>query len=115
MKLAHAVDHRLTGFLVRANPEGRILFSQAGERVAHLVLVGAVFGSIETEITGSGKLIDSRRIGLRWIAERVAGEGVLESDDGDDVAGADRLHFFAVIGMHLQQAADPLAIALASS
>ena len=62
-----------------------------------------VFGSIETEITGSGKLIDSSTIGLRRIAERVAGERVLQADDGADIAGANRLNFFAVVRMHPQQ------------
>ena len=41
MKLAHALDDRLASFLVRAQAEGRILFSQPAKRGAHLVLVGS--------------------------------------------------------------------------
>ncbi len=36
-----------------------------------------VFGSIETEMTGSGKVIDSSTIGFVRVAERVAGERLL--------------------------------------
>ena len=48
-----------------------------------------VFGSIATEMTGAGKFIDSRMIGRLGAAERVAGGGLLQADDGDDVAGLD--------------------------
>ena len=48
-----------------------------------------VFGSMATWMTGAGKrhrLEDDR---VRRVAERVAGGGVLEAHDRDDVAGAD--------------------------
>ena len=60
-------------------------------------------------MTGSGNLIDSRMIGLRRVAERVAGEGLLQADGGGDVAGADLVHVLAVVGVHQKQAADALA------
>ena len=71
-----------------------------------------VFGSIAMAMTGSGKTIDSRRIGWSLVAERVAGGGVLEADGGDDVAGEDLLDVLAVVGVHLQEAADALLVAL---
>ena len=40
--------------------------------------------------------------------ERVAGAGVLEADARGDVAGEDRVDVFAVVGVHLQDAADAL-------
>ena len=46
------------------------------------------------------------------IAEGVAGEGVLQADDGGDVARIDLVDLFAVVGVHLQQPADALALAL---
>ena len=46
-----------------------------------------VFGSMATEITGSGKLMDSSTIGFARVAQGVAGGGVLEADGGVDVAG----------------------------
>ena len=67
-----------------------------------------VFGSIETAITGSGNSIVSSMIGAVRIAERVAGGGLLQADAGDDVAGVDLLALLAVVGVHLEDAADPL-------
>ena len=71
-----------------------------------------VFGSTATWMTGSGKverLEDDRVVG---IAEGVAGRGLLEPDHGDDVAGEDRVHVLAVVGVHLQDPADPLLAVL---
>ena len=71
-----------------------------------------VFGSTATEITGVGKLIDSRTIGFAGLGERVAGGRVLQPDHRDDVAGERRLHVLAVVGVHLEDAADPLLAVL---
>jgi hypothetical protein len=56
VELAHAGDDRLPGLLVRRDPERGILLREALERRGELVLVA-------TEITGSGNVIDSSRIG----------------------------------------------------
>ncbi len=81
VKLTHAVDQRLARLLVRANPEGRIFFSQAGQRGAHLVLVSA---RLRLDRDGDDRLREVDRLEhdrVARIAERVAGERVLESDD----------------------------------
>ena len=51
-------------------------------------------------------------IGCVAIAERVAGRGLLEAEAGDDVTGVDDLDVLAVIGVHLQEAADALLAVL---
>ncbi len=63
-------------------------------------------------MTGSGK--DDRLEDYRVvrIGEGVAGEGFFEPDRGGDVAGVDRVDLFAVVGVHLEDAADPLFLAL---
>ena len=71
-----------------------------------------VLGSILTSMTGSGKVIDSRTIGMVGIGQRVAGEGVLEADGGGDVARVDLLDLLAVVGVHLEDAPDALLLAL---
>src|SRR3712207_8736204 len=43
------------------------------------------------------RLEDDRLLG---VAEGIAGEGVLQADDGGDVAGVDLLHVLAVVGVH---------------
>ena len=47
-----------------------------------------------------------------WGAEGVTGEGILQAQRGGNVAGADFLQVFAVVGMHTQDAADALALVL---
>ena len=56
-------------------------------------------GSMAMEMTVSGKVIDSRRIGSWGVAERVAGDRVPQADDADDVAGLDRFDLLAVVGL----------------
>ena len=46
------------------------------------------------------------------IAQRIAGGGVLEASQGDDVAGTGFLDFFTRIGVHQQHAADALSLVL---
>ena len=70
-----------------------------------------VFGSIATEMTGSGNSIDSSRIGAAVDRQRVAGGRGLEADGGDDLARADLLPLLAVVRVHLEQAADALGLA----
>ena len=71
-----------------------------------------VFGSIASEITGFGKSIDSRTIGVLLVAQRVAGRDALQADRRGDVAGVDFLDFLALVRVHLQQAADALGALL---
>ena len=46
------------------------------------------------------------------VGQGVAGEGVLQPDDRGDVAGVDLVDLLAVVGVHLEDAADPLLLAL---
>ena len=67
-----------------------------------------VFGSIASEMTGSGKSIDSSTIG--FFSSQIVSPVVtlLQADRRGDVARVDFLDLFALVGVHLQQAADPL-------
>ena len=65
-----------------------------------------VFGSIACEMTGSGNVIDSSMIGDLLVAERVAGARVGQPDRRRDVARADRIDVFAMVGVHPQNAPD---------
>ena len=71
-----------------------------------------VFGSTATWMTGSGNVERLEHDRVRRVAERVAGGRRLEADDGDDVAGIDDVLVLAVVGVHLQDAADALAWSL---
>ena len=72
-----------------------------------------VLGSMATEMTGSGNSMDSRTIGLPS-SQRVSPVVVtLEAHSGGDVAGEDLGDVLAVVGVHLQDAPDPLLLVLA--
>ena len=69
-------------------------------------------GSMATEMTGSGKVICSRMTGLPRVAHGVADPAVLDGHGGGDVAGVDLLDLLALVGVHAQDAADALGVAV---
>ena len=71
-----------------------------------------VFGSMASEMTGSGKSIDSSSTG--FFSSQIVSPVVdaLEPDRRGDVAGVDLLDFLTLVGVHLQEAADALVLAL---
>ena len=112
MELAHALDDGLAGFLIGADAEGRILLRQAIERDAHLFLVGLRLRLDRDFDHRLGELHALQHDRMGRIAQRIAGGGALETRQRHDVAGAGFLDVFAVVGMHLQHAADTLPVAL---
>ncbi len=107
---AHPLEDGLAGFLVGRDAEGRILGRELGERDAELLLVGLRFRldrDLDDRVREFHLLEDH---GLGRIAERVAGAGILEAGQRDDVAGEGFLDVLAVIGVHEQHAADALAL-----
>ena len=112
MQLAHAGDDRLAGLLVGGDAERRILFGELLQREAHLVLLGlglGLDGDVDDRVGEFHGLEDDRMVG---IAEGVARRGVLEADGGDDVARGAVRAIDAVVRVHLEDAADALALAL---
>ena len=109
MQLAHALEDGLADLLVGRDAERRVLGGQLGQRHAQLLLVGLglrLDRDLDDRI-GEFHLLEDHRL-LR-IAQRVAGAGVLEAGERDDVAGVGFLDVLAVVGMHQQHAADALA------
>ena len=81
-------------------------------RDAHLLLVGLGLGlhrDLDDRIGEFHPLEDDRGIGR---AQRIAGGGVLETRQRDDVAGIGNLDVLAVVGMHQQHAADLFLLVL---
>ena len=77
-----------------------------------LVLVGLglrLDGDLDDRL-GEGHRFEDRSGGR--VAERVAGEGILEPDGRGDVARVDLLDLLAVVGVHPEDAADALLLAL---
>ena len=92
--------------------ERRIFLRQPVERHAHLLLVALGLRLDRDLDDGLREFHALEHDRLGGIAQRVAGGGVLEPGQRDDVAGARFLDVFAVVGMHLQHAADALAFVL---
>ena len=83
---------------------------QLVERHGHLFLVGLGLGLDLHFDDGIGEfhLLEDGR--LVRVAQRVAGAGFLETDEGDDVAGIGVGDFLAVVGVHENHAADALGL-----
>ena len=97
------------GLRVGLDAEGRVLLGQALQRDGRACPGRpSSWARCLTSMTGSGKVIDSRIDGVVGVGQGVAGEGVLEADRGGDVAGVDLLDLLAVVGVHLEDAADAL-------
>ncbi len=111
VKLAHAGNDGLAGFLVGSNQESRIFFVEPVERLGQLLLVGLGLG-LDGDLDNRGR--EGHRFELNRMArigQGVAGGCVLEADPGDDVTGEDRIDVLAMVRMHSQQAAEPLLLA----
>ncbi len=101
-------DDGLAGFRIGIDAERRVLRHQLRQRDAELLLVGLrlrLDGDLDDGI-GKFHLFQDDRL-LR-IAQRVAGAGLLEAGQRDDVARIGLLDVLAVVGVHQQHAADPL-------
>ena len=112
VQLAHAGDDRLARFLVGVDAERRVFLRQAIERDAHLFLVGL---GLRLDRHVDHRLREDHLLehdDVLRIAQRVAGRRFLQSDRRGDVAGAHFLDLLALVGVHLQDAADAFLAAL---
>src|SRR5215469_7605830 len=109
MQLAHAGNERLPGLRVGVHAEGGIFLRKARERLAHFVLIRLGLGFDGDGNNRSGKIDGFEDDLLLFVAKRVAGGDVFQTDAGADVAGVYDVNFFALVGVHLEKAADAFA------
>ena len=112
MEFAHTGDDGLPRLLIGVGAEGGVLLGQLHQRHAHLLLTGLGLGLDGHPDDGLGELHGLQDHGVLFIAQGIAGGGVLQADDAGDVAGVDGLDVLPVIGVHLQDAADALLLPL---
>ena len=102
----------LAGFLIGAQPQGRVFAGQLLQAERHLLdrFLGARLDrDVDHRHREGHPLQDHRIVGG---GQRVAGAGVLQADERGDVAGLDFLDLGALVGVHLEHPADALAMAL---
>src|SRR4051794_16449456 len=112
VQLTHAGDDRLTGLLVVADPEGRVLLGQALDRGTQLLLVGLALrldGHRDDRLREGHRLQDHL---VRRVAQGVAGGGLLETLHGDDVPRVRARALLTLVGVHLVDLADALLAVL---
>ena len=112
VQLAHAGDDGLAGVGVGVGLEGRVFLGQLGQGDAHLFLTG--FGlRLDGDLDNRIREFHGFENDLMFlVAEGVAGGGVLETYGSGDVAGVNLLDLLSLVGVHLQNSADSLLLAL---
>ena len=91
--------------------ERRVLLGEALQALPELVLVGLRLRLDRDRDDGVGERHRLEHDRRRVDGERVAGGRDFRPDGGGDLAGADLVALLAVVGVHLQDAADPLGLA----
>ncbi len=112
MQLTHPGDDNLAGFLVGLDLQGGVLLNKLAKSNTHLFLVTLglrLNGDMNNRLRELHGLEDT---GLLGIAKRITGRGMLESNRGGNISGVNLLDLFTLIGVHLQQAAKTLLLAL---
>ena len=103
MQLAHTGDDGLTGFLIGVGAEGGILLGQLGQSNTHLLLTGLGLRLDGHADHGLGEFHGLEDDGVTFITQGVTGGGILQSDNGGDIAGVDGVDILTVIGVHLMR------------
>ena len=112
VELTHTTDDGLAGLGVELDGERRVLFRQLLDGDAHLLLVGLRLG-LDGDLDnggGEGHRLEDDRLVDR--AQRVTGRGVLEADHRVDVASVCHVDGVLLVGVHLEDLADALLLAL---
>ena len=112
VQLSHSGDHGLAGLGIGAYPEGGVFFTQAAQRIGHLVLVSLgprLDGHCDDRFWKPRPLEHHR---LSGVAERISGYRELEPHRGRDIAGGNLVHFLPMIRVHAEQPADSLLLVL---
>ena len=111
VEFAHAGKNGLAGVGIGRDAQGRILGHEALERGAHLFLVGL---GVRLDRHRDDGLGEGRRLEADieiLVAQRVAGDDVLDADQRADVAGVGDVDFLAVDRAHQHEARNALGAA----
>ena len=110
VQLTHTGDDGLARFFVGPYAEGRIFLSQTAQSQAHLLLVSLGFrlnGDGDYRFREFHTLQDDR---CAFVTQGVTGGDVLQADGSSDVACANFFDLFTLVGVHLNDTAETLAL-----
>ena len=114
VQLAHAGDDGLTGFLVCPGTEGRVFFCQLCQRNTHLVLTSLGLRldcQLDNRFREFHGFQDYRSL---FVAQCVTGGGVLQTNNGCDIACVYSFDILSVVGVHLYDTSHTLLVVLGS-
>src|SRR5215469_11199801 len=114
VQLAHTADDRLSAVRIGRNLERRIFLRQLAQRDTHLFLIALRLRLYGYRNHRRRELDRLQRNRVLLIANGVTRGDVAQSDARADVAREDLVDLFALIGVHLQQATDALALPAAA-
>src|SRR6266852_585607 len=108
VQLTHPRDDGLRRLLVGPDLEGWVFLGELGERLPHLLLVhlGARLDRHADDRVREDDRLQQDRVVL--VGEGVPRGRLLQADGRGDIARINLGDFLAVVGVHLQDAADPL-------
>src|SRR5882757_7785709 len=109
VQLTHAGNQRLPGIRFSGHAERWIFLREALHRHAQLVLVSLGLGLDSHGDYRRRKVNGFENDLFLLVAKSIAGVYALESDTSADVARIHFVNLFALVGVHLQQAADAFA------
>ncbi len=108
VQLPHAGNQGLARVRIGVDLEGGIFLRQLGERVPQFFLVSLGLGFDGHGDDGRGEIHGFQNDGGILIANGVAGGNILQSHRRGDIARVNFGNLFPLVGVHLQQAGNPL-------
>ncbi len=112
MQLTHTGNNRLRRFLIRTNPERRILLRQFLERKSHLLLILLRLRLNRHRNHRLRELHHFQENRLLLFRQSISGRGTLQTDGRNNVTRIGNVDFFPFVGMHLEQPPDALSRSL---
>ncbi len=110
MKLTHASDKGLIGFIIALNTEGWVFLSELSKSCGQSVTVSLCLwlnGNFDNWIWNIKGFKDNWAL---FVTHSVTSRSELETNDSNDVACASALDFFTLVSVHLQETTNALTL-----
>src|SRR3989338_1520797 len=111
LKLTHALDESLAGFLIGFYLESRVFVRKPFKRVSHLLLIGFSLG---LDAHGDNRLREFYRFEndrIVFVAKSMRSLGVFKTDSRGDLAGKNLFYLLAFVRLQPHNTGQPLAVA----